>query len=459
MSSNGVNNTVSLEGIKVGLVSLGCPKNLVDSEVMLGLLAQAGVCFTTDKAEAEVLLVNTCGFIGPAQQEAINTILELAQYKEKGKCRALIVTGCLVQRFVRELRDEIPEVDALVGTGEFDRIVTIVKSALHGMKVQQVGEPLFLYNETYPRKLSTPPHYAYLKIAEGCNNRCSFCTIPEIRGSFRSRTMDSVLQEAETLVQNGVKEIILIAQDTTRYGEDNYGTLKLAELLKELTLLTKSTWIRWMYGYPNRITEELIRVMAENPQICPYVDLPLQHIDPFILKRMHRPADPEQIKQIIQALRASIPRLALRTSFIVGFPGETEVTFQGLLDFLEEMRFDRVGAFTYSPEVGTAAAQLDEAIPEEVKAERYHRLMELQQKISWKNNQEWIGRTVEVIVEGKARSLYYGRSQREAPEVDGLVYIENPLNLKLTVGKIIKVRIKQADYYDLIGEIKSESTK
>lgn len=456
--------------LKVGLVSLGCPKNLVDSEVMLGLLEQAGCQITIDEAEADVLIINTCGFIKSAQQEAINTILEMSQYKELGRCRALIVAGCLVQRFAKELAAELPEIDALIGVGEVHRIVPVIEKVLGGERVEAMEAPSFLYSESWPRKLSTPGHYAYIKVSEGCDNRCSYCTIPDIRGRFRSRPIESVVREAEALVQAGVKEIILIAQDTTRYGEDIYGTPVLADLLKELTHISNLTWIRWMYGYPTRITPELIRVMAESPKICSYIDLPLQHIDRTVLRQMNRPADPDQTRELISDLRENIPDLTLRTSFIVGYPGESEEAFNRLLAFLEEIRFDRVGAFTYSAEQGTKAAELPKLIPEDIKIDRYNRLMECQQQISLEKNQEWVGKSLDVLVEGftvcqglnnnnEITVEAYGRSKREAPGVDGLVYIQNPLKTRLSVGDMVKIKICQADYYDLIGEVRRESAK
>lgn len=457
----------SLAGLKVGLVSLGCAKNLVDSEVMLGLLEKAGCLITAKAAEAEVLIVNTCGFIESAQREAVNTILELGQYKLNGSCRALIVTGCLVQRFAADLARELPEADALLGAGEFNQIVTVIQRVLGGEKVQAVGQPLFLYSEAWPRKLVTPSHYAYIKVAEGCDNCCTYCTIPEIRGRYRSRTISSVRREAETLVQQGVKELILIAQDTTRFGEDREGTPQLARLLRELAEIPDLHWLRWMYGYPTRITPELIRVMAKTPKICTYVDLPLQHIDQDVLARMNRPADPQQTRRVIAELREAMPDLALRTSFIVGFPGETEAAFSRLLEFMEEICFDRVGAFTYSPEAGTRAAKWPDSVPEEIKTERYERLMACQQRISQQKNQAWLGRTVTVLMEGitedprrtqttGTRWLGYGRTTREAPEVDGLVYFRNPSNHPLTVGNFVPVIITQADHYDLIGVVDSE---
>lgn len=458
----------SLDGLKIGLVSLGCSKNLVDSEWMLGLIEEAGGKITAAKDEADVLIVNTCGFILPAQEEAIDTILELSQYKDKGNCRALIVAGCLAQRFAEELAAELPEVDALVGVSEFPDIVAIVNKALKGEKKVAVREPNILYNENWPRKLSTPKHYAYLKIAEGCNNYCSYCTIPMIRGRYKSRSLDSIINEAEALVRIGVKEIILIAQDTTRYGVDIYGTSCLADLLKELAQIPGLVWVRWMYSFPTLINTKLIKVMVDNPKICPYIDLPLQHIDAEILKRMHRPTDPLQIRRLIGDLRNNLPDLALRTTFIVGFPGETEDAFRRLLEFVEEIRFDWVGAFIYSPEQGTAAAQYSDAVPEEVKTNRYNQLMELVQEISLQKRKEWVGKKVDVLVDGISSTkylgtpkegIYYGRSKREAPEVDGLVYILKPLNEKLAIGELIPVNIIDAGYYDLIGEAKRESSE
>lgn len=440
-----------LNRVTVYLESLGCSKNLVDSEVMVGLLEEAGCIMTSNPAQAQIIIVNTCGFIADAQQESINTILHLAGYREKGPARLLVVAGCLPQRFAPELGKEILEIDVMVGTGEFHRIVDLIKESLDSKKVTRTAPPVFLYDHTWPRRLITPAHYAYIKVAEGCDNRCSYCTIPDIRGRFRSREADSILAEAERLAADGVKEIILIAQDTSRYGEDISGRPQLAMLLRRLCAIPEIHWVRWLYGYPTRITDELVQVMAEEPKICPYIDLPLQHAAAGILKRMHRPADPRATRRLLKKLKERIPRLALRTSFIVGFPGETEDDFKTLLDFVEEVEFDWLGAFTYSRETGTVAAKLEGEVAEAVKEERFHRLMQKQQLISLRCNQRWVGRTTTVLVEGFRDGLAFGRSQREAPEIDGLVYFRPLPRQQPSIGDMVKVKIESADYYDRLG--------
>lgn len=462
----------TLTGLTFNMVSLGCAKNWVDAEVMIGLLEAAGARLTPSPSRAQVLIINTCGFIAAAQEESVDRILELAQWCEKSKAKALIVTGCLAQRFAQELFHELPEVDAIVGTGEFYRLPEIVTRVLAGERLIAVDHPLFLYDETWPRRVVTPSHYAYIKIAEGCSNCCSYCVIPQIRGSFRSRTLPSIIAEAQKLEKLGLKEIILVAQDTTRYGEDIYGGPVLAKLLQDLIAATEIPWIRWMYGYPNRITSELITVMATHSRICPYVDLPLQHIHPEILKRMHRPVLEDKIYQLIEELRRNIPNAVLRTTFIVGFPGETEKHFSFLLEFLKKVKFDRVGAFVYSPEAGTPAAEMDHQVPEEIKHERYHRLMQTQQEISLQANRRWEGEIKTVLVEGfckpentslppavwkpfgNLQKVARGRSQHEAPEVDGQIYFYVPPTSRLKIGEFVPVEIIAADYYDLVGVAK-----
>lgn len=460
-----------LAKLTFNITSLGCAKNWVDTEVMIGLLEKAGARLVSSPRKAQIIIVNTCGFVAAAQEESIERILELAQLRDKGQAKALIVAGCLAQRFPEELFNELPEADALVGTGEFYRLPEIIARVLAGERIKAVDRPFFLYDETWPRRIATPSHYAYIKVAEGCDNRCSYCVIPQIRGVFRSRTIPSVIAEAKKL-EKRAKEIILVAQDTTRYGEDIYGQLSLAELLHRLAEETSIPWIRWMYGYPSRITPELISVMAENSRICPYIDLPLQHIHPEILKRMNRPASEEKIHRLLKELRSNIPDAVLRTTFIVGFPGETERHFSYLLEFIKEAGFDRAGAFIYSPEAGTKAAEMEEPVPEEIKAERYHRLMQVQQEISLRVNQRWKGKMKTVLVEGfckpentplpkgvwegfgNPQKVGWGRSQHEAPEIDGNIYFYALSLSRLKIGEFVPVEIVAADYYDLAGVAK-----
>ncbi|MEW6697858.1 MAG: 30S ribosomal protein S12 methylthiotransferase RimO [Bacillota bacterium] len=439
----------------IGFVSLGCPKNLVDSEVMLGMLRDANYHITTDEAKADVLLVNTCGFIQSAKEESIRHIFELSQHKEKGKCRALIVTGCLAQRYHEELLEEIPEIDALVGPGHISDIVTVVNKVLgESQRSSHINDPIYIYDEHAPRILSTPAHTAYVKIAEGCDNRCAYCAIPDIRGRFRSRSMKSIEAEVKKLVDNGVKEIILIAQDTTRYGLDLYGEYRLAALVRKLGPLPGLKWLRLLYCYPNRFTNELIKAIAETPNVCKYIDMPLQHAADDILRAMRRPVTRQQARELIENLRREVPDIVIRTSFIVGFPGETEEHFQELLDFMAEMKFDRAGVFTYSQEEGTTAAEMANQIHGRIKQERYHRAMTLQREISQAQNNKRIGQEMEVLVEetvNSGKEVYVGRSSFDAPEIDGTVEIISPR--PLSVGEIVKVKINRALEYDLMGEL------
>lgn len=444
-----------MEQAKCALVSLGCPKNQVDAEVMLGLLKENGYQIIQEEREADILIVNTCGFIGPAKEESIDTILSLAEYKKEGKCKVLIVTGCLAQRYKEELIEELPEVDAFLGTGDFPQIVKIIKEIVDGgKKILVTEEPEYIYDFSLPRIYTGNGISAYVKVAEGCDNCCTYCVIPQLRGRFRSRKIESIQREVEYLLKQGVKEIILIAQDTTRYGEDIYGRLMLSELLKELTKLPGQYWIRLLYCYPTRFNDELIKVIAKEEKICKYVEMPLQHACDKILEKMHRQGTRKEITQLLKKLRKMIPGVALRTSFIVGFPGETEEDFQILLDFMKEIEFDRVGIFTYSQEEGTPAAELFDQVPEEIKEARFHQAMQLQQEISLKKNEEWVDKNVEVLVEGLCEdnpNLLVGRSQRDAPEIDGLVFIDKG---QAKVGDIVEVKVKRALEYDLIGEIK-----
>lgn len=440
---------------KCAVVSLGCPKNLVDSEVMVGLLRDAGFQTIANEAEAEVIIVNTCGFIDPAKEESIETILWCARLKnpEYGRCKVLIVTGCLVQRYADELFKEIPEIDALLGTGDFAEIVSVVQKVLHGDKIKCVGEPTYLYDHTVSRVPSTMPHTAYVKIAEGCNNRCSYCAIPSIRGRFRSRTIESIFKEVIHLVERGVKEVILVAQDTTGYGEDIYGDYSLDTLIAKLATIDELVWIRTLYTYPTRFTDGLIDVIAGEPKVCKYVDLPLQHASDEVLRRMNRKGTQSDVRMLIEKLRSRVPGITIRSSFIVGFPGETDEQFEELLQFLSDMQLDRVGIFEYSREEGTAAGAMENQVPPEVKRERFDRAMSLQRAISRKRMQARIGQVLDVVIEGKSEESEWvtvGRSQGEAPDIDGLIYIGNE---HPAPGEFRKVKIIDAGDYDLVGEI------
>jgi len=436
----------------VCLVSLGCPKNLVDSEVILGLLAKEGHPLTTDLSRGEVIIVNTCSFIKDATQEAIETILKLTPYKRKGRCRLLIVSGCLPQRYGKALEKEFPEVDLFVGTGSFQKIPHLI--AQTGKKKSYLSRQTFLYNDRTPRILSTPSFTAYLKIAEGCSRTCTFCTVPQIRGPYRSRMIHSVLKEAKNLAEKGVRELILIAQDTTAYGEDLRDGTSLEQLLKGLIKVEGLRWIRLLYAYPNpaRFTESFLGLIEQEEKICSYLDLPIQHIDDAMLRRMGRRSNGQEIRDLIQRIRASVKGIALRTSLIVGFPGESESQFNALLRFVEEVQFDHLGTFKYSPEEGTPAFRLSNPVPEEVKEERLKILMEAQKKISLKKYRRMVGRNVTILVEGmgQEKNSLRGRIQTQAPEIDGCVFLEG----KAQPGDWVEARIIQALPYDLVGEIK-----
>ncbi|GAB6136965.1 30S ribosomal protein S12 methylthiotransferase RimO [Halanaerobaculum tunisiense] len=437
--------------LQVGLLTLGCAKNEVDSEIMLGLIAEAGYQITEDYKAADVLIVNTCGFVADAKEESINSILQLAEYKEEGNCDLLIATGCLVQGYNQELATEIPEIDALLGTGDFDEIVEVIEESLAGAKKVKVGDPDFDYDQELPKNTLTSGHTAYVKIAEGCNNFCSYCVIPQLRGRLRSRSLESIVTEVEDLVEQGVTEINIIAQDITQYGIDRYGEARLVELLKRLVAIEKVTWLRLLYAYPTRVSDELIELIAQEDKICNYLDLPVQHADAEIRRKMNRNGDKEEILAVINKLRQQIPDIALRTSVIVGFPGETPDQFANLLEFIKQAEFDRLGAFTYSQEEGTEAAKLPNQISESKKEERYDRVMQLQQDISQRRNQQLVGKEVEVLVEevqSQEPRIMVGRSQREASDVDGVIYINDTT---AQIGDLIKVRITTAYEYDLMG--------
>jgi ribosomal protein S12 methylthiotransferase len=435
----------------VCLVSLGCPKNLVDSEVILGLLSKEGYLLTTDPSVAEILIVNTCSFIQDATREAIETILRLTHYKKAGRCRLLIVSGCLPQRYGKVLEKELPEVDLFVGTGDFQNLPQILSKKQKAKSF--LSRTPFLYDEKTPRILSTPSFIAYLKIAEGCSNACSFCTVPKIRGSYRSRRPRSVVQEANRLADQGAQEIILIAQDTTAYGRDLRDGTNLEKLLKKLVKVDGLRWIRILYGYPkaSNFTEGLLDLMAQEKKICSYLDLPVQHIDDEILKRMGRRSKSHEIRSLLSKIRTWLPEVSLRTSLIVGFPGEKQVHFKALLDFVQEMQFDHLGAFKYSPEEGTLASRLPDLIPESVKEERLRTLMKLQKKISLKKYRNMVGKRMEVLVEGSGgqRGMLRGRLQTQAPEIDGCVFLKG----NARPGDWVEACITEALPYDLVGQI------
>ena len=439
--------------MKILFISLGCDKNLVDTEVMLGLLASRGYEMTDDEAQADVIVINTCCFIHDAKEESIQNILEMAEYKKQGKIRALIVTGCLAQRYRQEIIDEIPEVDEVLGTTAYDKILDAVDAALAGEHSVMLSDLDALPLPDTKRLVTTGGHFAYLKIAEGCDKHCTYCIIPKIRGNFRSVPMEHLLKEAQELADHGVKELILVAQETTLYGKDLYGEKSLHILLKKLCKISGIRWIRILYCYPEEITDELIRVMKEEPKICHYLDLPIQHANDTILGRMGRRTSKQELVDIIEKLRSEIPDICLRTTLITGFPGETKEQHEELMEFVDEMEFDRLGVFTYSPEEDTPAAEMPDQIDEEVKLDRQADLMELQQEIAFDNAQDMVGREVLVMIEGKVadENAYVGRTYRDAPNVDGLIFINT--DEELLSGDFARVKVTGAIDYDLIGEL------
>lgn len=439
--------------MKILFISLGCDKNLVDTEVMLGLLASRGYEMTDDEAQADVIVINTCCFIHDAKEESIQNILEMAEYKKQGKIRALIVTGCLAQRYRQEIIDEIPEVDEVLGTTAYDKILDAVDAALAGEHSVMLSDLDALPLPDTKRLVTTGGHFAYLKIAEGCDKHCTYCIIPKIRGNFRSVPMEHLLKEAQELADQGVKELILVAQETTLYGKDLYGEKSLHILLKKLCKISGIRWIRILYCYPEEITDELIRVMKEEPKICHYLDLPIQHANDTILGRMGRRTSKQELVDIIGKLRSEIPDICLRTTLITGFPGETKEQHEELMEFVDEMEFDRLGVFTYSPEEDTPAAEMPDQIDEEVKLDRQADLMELQQEIAFDNARDMVGREVLVMIEGKVadENAYVGRTYRDAPNVDGLIFINT--DEELLSGDFARVKVTGAIDYDLIGEL------
>ena len=440
----------------LGYISLGCAKNLVDTEVMLGALQDNGYEITEELEKAEIIIINTCTFIEKAKEESINTILEAGQYKQYGDCKGLIVAGCLSQQYQEELFTEIPEIDALIGTGSWNRIMEAVEAIQHGQRICIMDSMTNMYDEGMPRMMTTPDYSAYVKISEGCNNGCTFCIIPKVRGAYRSRSMESIEREVQQLAEAGVKEVVLIAQDTTYYGADlNNGTPLLSELLKRLAKIEGIEWIRMLYLYPKHFSDELLETIMTEPKVCKYIDMPLQHINNTVLQRMNRKDTRENIVALLHKIRNRSEHITLRTSLIVGFPGETEEQFQELADFVKDIRFDHMGVFTYSQEDGTPAGVMDDQIPEEVKEERYHTLMAIQAQVSEEHNRDLEGTIHQGLIEAideveLGKFLARGRLQMQAPDVDGNMYVEDVTGL--SEGDIVTVKVSQGFAYDVVVE-------
>lgn len=439
---------------KVAIVTLGCPKNQVDSEVMSGRISEK-YDLVQEPEQADIIIVNTCTFIDSAKEESVDTILEMAQYKQEGRCKTLLAAGCLAQRYGEELMAEVEELDGILGTGNLADVLEVIDEAQsHKTKHVSLEAPEFLYDDTMARQRLSPKHYAYVKVAEGCDNFCTYCIIPKVRGHFRSRPEESILREVQQMANEGVREILLIAQDTTRYGKDLYGEYKLPSLIRKIAEIQGVEWIRLMYCYPDLFSDELIQTMKETPKVCRYIDLPLQHADNQVLKEMNRRGTCEEAEILIQKLRQAMPDIRIRTTMITGFPGETESQFANLLAFVQRIGFDRLGAFAYSQEESTVAARREDQIPLEIREQRRDQLMQLQQGISLECQQRWIGKTLKVLIEEKLPDgRYLGRSEGDAPEIDGSVYVSSPYELK--TGEFIKVKVHEVDSYDLMGEVVS----
>lgn len=442
--------------MKILFVSLGCDKNLVDTEMMLGMLEKKGYSFTDDEGEAEAVIVNTCCFIGDAKEESVNTLLEFAKRREEGGLKALIACGCLAQRYREEIQKEIPQVDAIVGTNAIEEIAAALEETLKGGARNHYRDLDLAPAAGYPQTVTTGGHYAYLKISEGCDKHCTYCVIPKVRGRYRSIPMETLLAQAEDLAEKGVKELILVAQETTLYGVDLYGKKTLPELLRKLAEIPRLYWIRILYCYPEEITEELIETIASEPKICHYLDIPIQHASDRILKRMGRKTDQASLREIIERLRERIPDICLRTTLISGFPGETQEDYEELYNFVDEMEFDRLGVFPYSQEEGTPAAEMADQIPEEIKIFRRDELMELQQEIAFEKAQDMVGRVLTVMIEGKVaeEATYVARTYRDAPDVDGYLFLDT--SAELMTGDLVRVLVTDANEYDLIGEMYHE---
>ena len=444
---------VKMKNKKILFISLGCDKNLVDSEVMLGILADRGFEMTDTEDDADIIIINTCCFINDAKEESINTILEMAEYKKTGPCKALIVTGCLAQRYKQEIVDEIPEVDAVIGTSKYDEIFDAVDQALKGSHFLDVDDLDRLPSVPGKRILTTGGHYAHLKIAEGCDKHCTYCIIPKIRGNYRSVPMEQLLAEAASLAEQGVKELILVAQETTLYGVDLYGKKSLHILLKELAKIKGIRWIRILYCYPEEIYPELIETIKNEKKVCHYLDMPIQHAIDAILKRMGRRTTKAQLKETVSLLRKEIPDIVLRTTLIAGFPGETQEQHEELMEFVDEMEFERLGVFAYSPEENTPAASMPDQIPEEIKEERRDAILELQQEIAFDKAADMVGRTLYAMIEGKVADepAYVARTYADSPDIDGYVFVNT--GEMLMSGDFVKVKITGSAEYDLIGEL------
>ena len=445
--------------MKIHFISLGCDKNLVDSEMMLGTLAQKGYSFTDDEMQADIIVINTCCFINDAKEESINTILEMAELRKEGQVKALIVAGCLAQRYKEEIQEEIPEVDAILGTMNSDTVAEAIEEVLAGKATNHISDCNSAVVYGKKRAVSTGGHFAYLKIAEGCDKHCTYCIIPKVRGNFRSVPMEALLEEAKELAESGVKELILVAQETTLYGKDLYGKKSLPKLLHELAKISGIYWIRILYCYPEEIDDELIEAIKTEEKVCNYLDLPIQHASDNILKRMGRRTNQEELRAIIGKLRDEIPDICIRTTLISGFPGETEEDHEELMAFVDEMEFDRLGVFTYSPEEDTPAAAMENQLEEEIKEERRDEIMELQQEIAFEMAENMTGKVVMAMVEGKIADddAYVARTYKDAPNVDGYLFINTEESLM--TGDFVKVRITGSNEYDLIGEIYHEFTE
>lgn len=440
-------------------VSLGCDKNLVDSEVMLGLIREKGYNITNDEKEADIIVVNTCCFINDAKEESIQTILEMAEYKKTGNLKALIVTGCLAERYKAEIQEEIEEVDAVLGTSSYENIVEVIDDVLVGKKIQNFNDVNYLPSKKSNRVNTTGGFFSYLKIAEGCDKHCTYCIIPKVRGNYRSVPMEKLIDEAKMLEASGVKELILVAQETTLYGVDIYGKKSLPALLKEFCKIDGIEWIRILYCYPEEITDELIQVMKEEDKICNYLDMPIQHAADGILKRMGRRTNKQELLDIVSKLRKNIPDISLRTTLISGFPGETKEDHEEVLDFIDEVEFDRLGVFTYSPEDDTPAAKMESQIREETKIARRDEIMELQQEISYELSEKMVGKTLKVLIEGKLPedNIFIGRTYKDAPNVDGYIFVKS--DRELMSGEFVNALVTGAKEYDLMGEVIDEFTK
>lgn len=444
--------------LKIAFVSLGCDKNLVDSEIMLGIINENGYTIIDDEYLADIIIINTCGFILDATQEGIDNVLQLASYKKEGNCKGLIVTGCMVQRYKEELFKELPEVDAVLGTSDFEEIAEVIKRVENGEKVSIVSDGNKKLSDTssHKRMITTPAHFSFLKIAEGCDNRCTYCIIPYLRGDYRSRNIESLVEEAKILVEKGVRELVLVAQDTALYGKDLYEKPSLHILLQKLSEIEELKWIRLLYVYPEHIDDNLIQEIKNNDKVVKYLDMPIQHSEDKVLKKMARRSNRKSLIDLISNVRMEIPNIVFRTTLIVGFPTETNEDFEGLINFIEEVKFDKIGVFTYSQEEGTPAANFDNQVDEEIKIERKDKLMAIQTHISARKMEEHIGKTLEVLVDGymAEEKVYVGRSYMDTYEVDGLVFF--PCDYEILSGTFVKIEITGASDYDLTGNLIEE---